>query len=444
MIKEYRFKGISEEGRLIHGTFIASSKKAARENIRSVAAKQNIKVIDIETRKDFLYIITLPNNKKIKGKQAAYTKEEIANGLKEMGFHKFVIRPVPFNIKRKPSAQDIQMFIKLSSNMLNDKMKFGEVLTMLAEEQANALFKETLIQIEKQLKMGKEGEEVFNRYADIFGKFPAFMLGLATKSGNMAEIFTATNKFISRDNEIKKQVKKALVAPMFAVFATIGAVLYYVVSIFPSTANMFLKFGIDLPPMTAKTLEFSDWMGANYIYIMLAFFIPLIAIWRWWATEKGRIWRDKFIISLPIIGHLIHKMSIEIFFRVFATIYAGSSDNIETVKTSCEACRNKFIEKSIKDITLPKMLVKGEAFVPAMEASQVFNKTVITRLKTGAESGNILKSAQQISKYYEAETKEKMDVLIEFIQTFIGLFIAIAITFLTVVSAEIATVQPNM
>jgi type IV pilus assembly protein PilC len=35
-----------------------------------------------------------------------------------------------------------------------------------------------------------------------------------------------------------------------------------------------------------------------------------------------------------------------------------------------------------------------------------------------------------------------MNAMIEYIQSFVGLFIAIAITLLTVVSAEIATVSP--
>ena len=205
---------------------------------------------------------------------------------------------------------------------------------------------------------------------------------------------------------------------------------------------MFVKFGIEVPALTRRTLEFSDWLGAYYIYLLLAIIIPVIVIWRWWATEKGRVWRDKFIIQLPVIGHLIHKSSIEIFFRVFATVYGGSADNIETINTSAEACRNKYMEKAVKEITLPRMLIKGEAFVPSMEASKVFTKSVITRLRTGSETGNILESAKQISVYYEAETKDKMDILIEYIQTFIGLFIAIVISFLTIVSAEIATVSP--
>jgi type IV pilus assembly protein PilC len=77
-----------------------------------------------------------------------------------------------------------------------------------------------------------------------------------------------------------------------------------------------------------------------------------------------------------------------------------------------------------------------------MEAAGVFTRTSLTRLKTGSETGNILQAAQQIATYYEAETTYKMNAMIEYIQTFVGLFISIAITWLTVVSAEIATVSP--
>jgi type IV pilus assembly protein PilC len=359
-----------------------------------------------------------------------------------MGHTDFRITPVLFSFKMKPSSSDIMMFIKLSTNMLRDKMSFGKVLSMLAEEQTNRAFRDALVQIETQLKQGAEGRDVFLKYTDIFGKFPAFMLGLATRSGNMTEIFEATNKFIERDMEIKRNVKQAIISPMFAVFATVGAVVYYVVKIFPQTAELFLKYDMPLPPMTKATLKMSDWLGGNWYFLVIAVAAPIIIVWRWWQTDKGKIWKDKHIIKLPMIGHLIHKASIEIYFRVFGTIYSGAGDNIETIRTAAEACRNAWMENQIKTITVPLMLKEGEGFVQAMEASGVFTKTALTRLRTGSETGNILQAAQQIASYYESETTYKMNAMIEYIQTFVGLFIAIAITLLTVVSAEIATVSP--
>lgn len=203
-----------------------------------------------------------------------------------------------------------------------------------------------------------------------------------------------------------------------------------------------MKYDMPLPPMTDQTLKMSDWLSANWYYLAGAVVIPIAAIWRWFKTDSGKVWKDKNIIKLPMMGHLIHKMSIEIYFRVFGTIYSGAGDNIETIKTAAEACRNAWMEKQIKQVTIPLMLKDGEGFVQAMEAAGVFTKTAITRLKTGSETGNILQAAQQIASYYEAETTYKMNALIEYIQTFVGLFIAIVISWLTVVSAEIATVSP--
>ena len=44
------------------------------------------------------------------------------------------------------------------------------------------------------------------------------MLGLASKSGNMAEIYRATAKFLERKQEFRKNMRSALITPMVTVF----------------------------------------------------------------------------------------------------------------------------------------------------------------------------------------------------------------------------------
>ncbi|MDP2400959.1 MAG: type II secretion system F family protein, partial [Actinomycetota bacterium] len=352
------------------------------------------------------------------------------------------INPVLINLNLKPGIQDIMMFIQLSTNMLKDKMSFGSVLEMLADEQTNRTMRETLLQIESQLKAGGEGREVFSMHTSVFGKFPAYMLGIATRSGNIAEVFEATGKFLQRDMEIRKSIRKALISPFFAVLATLGAVGYYVQEIFPSTAELFLNYNMPLPYMTQKTLELSNWLKMYGWMITVVVVALIVGFFLWRRTERGRIWYDEYILRLPLIGHLIHKSAIEIYFWVFATIYTGAGDNIDIIRISAEACRNAWMEKQIKTISIPMMLNKGEAFVEAMEASGVFTRTVITRLKTGQETGNILQAAQQIAKFYEAETTYKLSSMIEYIQTLVALFIAVVISLLTLISAEIATITP--
>jgi type IV pilus assembly protein PilC len=442
MLEEYRYQGITATGKGVQGIVLARSKSIAKKMIDDVASKHKISINSVLKKRVFLYYVKLPNGKKVKGRQAAFTKGEVARALTNIGYKNAKIEPTLIDIKRKPPYASILMFVNLSSFLLKEKMSYDKILRMLADEEANLTLKETLKKIESELKKGKEGTEVFARYEDIFGKFPAYMMGLATKSGNMAEVYDATAKFMEREAEFKKSLKQALMDPAFMVIAMTAAVLYYVIKIFPETAMMFVKFGIDLPPMTAATLDMSDYFAANWWWMALLFVIPLVVMVFWWRTPKGMVWRDHALINLPILGHLMHKQSIEIFFRVFAAIYSGAENNIETLTASAEACRNKFIEKGVKEVAIPLMLKEGMQLVPALDKADVFNQSTLSRLKTGTESGNILQAAQQISMFYEKETTYKMQTIIQSIQTLVGGFIAVVITLLTVVSSEIATISP--
>ncbi len=104
------------------------------------------------------------------------------------------------------------------------------------------------------------------KHKNIFGYFTAFMLGLASKSGNMAEIYRATAKFLERKHEFKKSLRSALITPLVTVLLLNAAVVWYVAYIFPATAQLFLRFSIKLPPMTAFTLDMSNWLSANIWY----------------------------------------------------------------------------------------------------------------------------------------------------------------------------------
>jgi type IV pilus assembly protein PilC len=298
-------------------------------------------------------------------------------------------------------------------------------------------------EIQKDLKDGKEGHEVYGKHEDVFGKFAAYMLSVASTSGNMALVFESTAKFLERDAEFKKNLRRSLLMPTVTVLAVIATILFYVGYIFPATAELFLEFDIRLPPMTAATLEMSYWLTDNWIALTLSFVIPIIAFIWYVKTPPGKLMLDKYIIHIPVIGDLLHKTSIEIFARVFFTLYSGSGQNIEVIKVAAEACRNSYMEKQIKEIAIKMMLKEGAGLVESMEATEVFTTTAISRFRLGAESGALRDNAKQLAEYYEIQTTYKMEAVIDVINLFINLFIMIALIAITVVSSEAALIQPN-
>ncbi|MGA8264956.1 MAG: type II secretion system F family protein, partial [Ignavibacteriaceae bacterium] len=226
-------------------------------------------------------------------------------------------------------------------------------------------------------------------------------------------------------------------------FVLFIAVLFYVGYIFPETAKLFVKFGIPLPPMTAFTLTLSNFLMNNGIMVTLVLFVPPIVLWRYFKTPKGAFLFDKFILKMPVMGSLIHKTLIEVYCRVFYTLYSGSAESIEPIRIAAEATGNRYFEDKIKNVAIPLMIKKGTGITEAFETTGVFTDTALSRLHSGEETGTIKTTSLQIANYYEAETVYRLKNVIELIQVFIAMIIMVVMILLTLVSAETATIRPK-
>jgi len=126
--------------------------------------------------------------------------------------------------------------------------------------------------------------------------------------------------------------------------------------------------------MTAFTLDVSDFLVANPWLIAGIILIPPIVLFQFIKTKKGRLLFDEYLLKLPVIGSLMHKTLIEVFCRVFYTLYHGSAESIEPIRIAAEATGNKYFEERIKTIAIPLMLKKGVGVTDAFEASGVFTE----------------------------------------------------------------------
>ncbi len=440
---EFKFTAQKLNGQTITGTLSAISVGEGKKKIQRLAEKNKLKVSTIQKKSTYLYRVRKGKDKPIRGEQKAFSKKEVEDALARLGFKVLSINRKLLDFQRKPPNTEIVTFVKISAELLEQKLAYSEILLLLINDTQNATLRNTLKEINNDLKKGADSEATFLKYQSVFGKFTAYMLGLASKSGNMSEIYKATAKFLERRQEFRKSLRSALITPAVTMFVLFLAVLFYVGYIFPATAKLFVRFGIELPPMTAFTLQISDFLVANPLLIAIVTFLPPLAFWQFARTEKGRLLVDRYILKVPVIGSLIHKTLIEVFCRVFYTLYHGSAESIEPIRVAAEATGNKYFEERIKTVAIPLMLKKGMGLTDAFEASGVFTETALSRLHSGEESGTIKNTALQLANYYESETVYRLKNLIEIIQVAIAMVIMVIMIALTLVSAETATVRPK-
>jgi len=440
---EFRIEGVTSTGKPVQGILEAESVRTARQKAAQMAKQRNFKLLHVVPRSTWVYKVQRGTERPIMGEQKAFTKGEVQEALQKMGYRVIRVQRRLVDFKAKPPATEIVTFVRVSADLIRQKLPFNEIMLLLANDIQNRTLREAVKDINAELKQGKDSERAFIKHEAVLGRFTAHMLGLASKSGNMAEIYESTAKFLERQTEFRKNLKSALIMPIVTLVVLFLAVAYYVGYIFPATAKLFVKFKIELPPMTKATLVMSDFIVDNIVILLILTIIPSILAIRFFTTEKGRFIFDKYVWSVPAIGQLLHKQSIEIFCRVFYALYSGSGENIDVIRLAAEACNNKYMEHQIKTIALPMMIQKGAGITEAFEATGVFTKTAIARFHSGAETGTVKNTALQLAEYYEKETSYKMRNAIDYIQLMISMIIMVVLTALTIVSSETATIRPK-
>ena len=203
---ELKFTAEKLDGQVVGGVIAADSISSAKQKANLIAVQNNFRLKSLEKKSTYLYKVRRGNEKPITGEQKAFNKKEVHEALSLLGYQVISVNKKIIDLPKKPSTSDILMFVKVCSDMLDEKMSYGEILSFIINDTRNKVLKDTLREISKDLKQGVDSEQAFMKHKNIFGYFTAFMLGLASKSGNMAEIYRATAKFLERRHEFKRNM----------------------------------------------------------------------------------------------------------------------------------------------------------------------------------------------------------------------------------------------
>lgn len=384
-------------------------------------------------------------SKTIEGYQTAFSKQEVERNLQRLGFKiKFVRRH--YDWKFRAATNEIISFVTTSARLLEQKLPYAEVLQIMSNNVRDKNMKGALRNIILDLKNGVDSRDAFTRQGKVFGEHVALMLGIASKSGEMTSVFRSVAVLVERQAEFKKGLLSSLIMPAITSLTVLGAIVFYAIYLVPKMMDMLGPLMAETPPITAATLQFSEFLKGNYIWMTVVSVLGIAGFYAYLLTEKGKLFRDRMIIRIPYVGNILRNTSTEIFCRVLGILYTSSSENIEAIQIAAEASGNAYLSHRVKSVVIPSMLKYGVELSKALGSANFFPDMVVSRYNTAAETGSVKESSVQLADYYQLENQFAMKNLLSFIEIMITVVIMIALVFLTLLSTETASIniQPSV
>ncbi len=437
---EYQVVIRDKSGRITRRQIVAGSDTLAKKRAAAFLPRDST-IQSIKKKVVYQYKVRQGNNT-IEGSQSAYSREEVVLALQRLGFKiKWVHRRT--NLFARAPATEVVGFITQSAKLIEQKLPFHDVLQLMVNHTKERNLKGALREIINDLRNGTDSREAFLRQAHVFGYHTSLMLGIATKSGNMTQVFESVAHLVERQADFKKGLTSSLMLPGITALTLVGAIGFYVLYLLPQMMEMLGPRMTTIPPLTAMTLEASAWVKGNFFYIAALVFLLCIVFYLYVTSASGRLKYHQLIIRVPYLGRIMRDTSIEIFCRVFGIMYTSSGENIDAIQIAGDSCGNPYLAHQIRTVAIPNMLRFGVELGKAIENTGFFPEMVISRFKTGAETGNVKSTATQLADYYQMENGYAMKNLANVIEMSVTLMITLSLVFLTLLSSETANVSIN-
>jgi type IV pilus assembly protein PilC len=178
----------------------------------------------------------------------------------------------------------------------------------------------------------------------------------------------------------------------------VGVILWKVI---PTFANLFAGLGATLPLPTRIVIALSNGLVRFMPFIIVGIIAAVFGFRSFYASERGRVIVDRFMLKVPVLGSLLRKIAVARFCRTLSTLLASGVSILEALDITARTAGNAIIEAAIQ--TTRKSIERGETIAQPLRETAVFPAMVVQMIGVGEATGALDTMLSKIADFYEEE-----------------------------------------
>jgi type IV pilus assembly protein PilC len=349
------------------------------------------------------------------------------------------MRVVPSKIKKKPKdllanvaflqpkiqENDIIIFCRQFSTMIDAGLPIVQCMDILHSQQENPTFKKMLKQIKDSVEGGSTLAEALKRFPQHFDNLFVNMVAAGEAGGILDVILKRLSGYLEKAAKLKRKVKGAMVYLAITVFVVILVVIVIMVFVIPVFQKMFAEFGSALPAPTQIVINISEFVKSKIHWMIIAVVLLVVALRKYYKTEKGRLTIDALMLRLPVFGMLLRKVAVAKFTRTMGTMLGSGVAILEALDIVAKTSGNRVIENAIYSVR--SGIAEGRTMADPLSVSGVFPPMVCQMISVGESTGALDAMLEKIADFYDDEVDQAVENLTAMIEPMMIVFLGVIV-----------------
>ncbi len=371
----------------------------------------------------FHYIASQSDGRVVDDQITSKDVSEVLQFLTSRGLKPISVKPIERDLgekigflKGKITLTDQVFISKYLSLMLKIGTGLLQAVAILIDDFDKSSVRRFLKEVKANLEAGLPFYSTFMHYPKIFSQVYVNLIRAGESSGNLDSVFENLTISLTKEKNMRDEIKSALVYPILLLFTSILILIFLVMFALPKIANVFLESGFQ-PPLFSRVVFAVGLFFGEYGFVFLSVFV--VGLIAFIIFYKNSLVFKRFFLSvideIPVIRDVVKKIALQRFAATLSSLIKAGITLTDALEITAQAVGNTELKEALIRISregLAKGLTVGEAF----RREPFFPKTVVNLVAISERAGHIEEVLATLADFYTGEIDNSLKTLVAFLE----------------------------
>ena len=314
--------------------------------------------------------------------------------------------------------------------LVEARVPLDRALRLLDGITDSTAMKNLVLNLLSDVKEGKSLASAMEAHPAVFSKMYVNIIRAGEEGGILHELLPDLAEFLETSAKTRQAIISAMIYPVVLLITGIISVVLLLVFVVPQFSAMFEDSGSEVPPSALFLLNVSDFIQNYGLFMSLGVILAFVFWKRLDKEHRSKLQKDKFLLSLPLIGALILYKESAIFSRTLGALLGAGIPLIRGLRVSKEVILNSFLVKHLDQVEED---VRGGAGLGlSLEKTGAFPILLHQLIAVGEESGRTSSILLKTADTFDNFVRNQMSAIVSALQPALIIFLAIAVGGITI------------
>ena len=331
---------------------------------------------------------------------------------------------------RRVRTEELVLLTRQFYTLFKSGVGMKILLNTLVLQTQNKTLRNTLQRIQSDVVEGSTLSKAFAKHPDVFSELYVSMIAAGEEAGILEDVLHNLTIVLEKEVEIRNGIKSATLYPKIVLFVLSLAVAVMLAWIIPKFQSFYAHYKAPLPLPTQIVLNLSSYTKKYIVYVIPLAIVGSFLFKRFYATEKGQVVVDGFMLKVPVFGSLIQKVAVAKFTRTMGTLLASGVPIIQGLDITAKTAGNKIIEGAV--LSIIEEIKQGKTIAEPLEKKKIFPNMVVQMIGVGEAAGALDSMLNKIADFYDEEVDTAVEGLTSLLEPALMAFLGVTVGFIVV------------